>query len=318
MKNKNIVIIVLTLPFLMQSAYIWAAADTGDQASGGGYFYDKLLANGLLLFAGLAIIGAFIALFQLLNIMIKAQQIRIYEEQGITEYLKEVKKPKESFWNKLYKRWTNVVPIEKEKDILMDHNYDGIKELDNSLPPWWVAMFYITIAFAVVYMTYHHFSGYGLSSSEKYEQEMEQAEEAVQAYLAKQANLVDETNVEMLTDAADLEAGKIIFDTQCAVCHGQMGEGGIGPNMTDDYWLHGGSIQDIFKTVKYGMPDKGMVSWKSQLSAGDMAKVSSYIKTLVGTNPPNQKEPQGELYQEQVENEAVQDTTDNKAIGMAQ
>jgi cytochrome c oxidase cbb3-type subunit 3 len=119
----------------------------------------------------------------------------------------------------------------------------------------------------------------------------------------------------VLSDQADLEAGKIIFNTQCAVCHGTMGEGGIGPNMTDQYWIHGGSIKDIFKTVKYGVPEKGMISWKSQLSAGDMAKVSSYILTLVGTNPPNQKEPQGELYQEQVETEA-QDTTGSQAIGM--
>jgi cytochrome c oxidase cbb3-type subunit 3 len=315
MKNKNIAFILVTFMLLLQSAQVWAAADT--EQGGGSYFYDNFLATGLLLFAGLAIVGAFWAIFQLLNIMVKVQQIRIYEEKGMTEFLKEVKKPKESMWQRLYKRWTNVVPIEKEKDVLMDHNYDGIRELDNSLPPWWVAMFYITIAFAVVYMTYNHFAGYGLSSAEKYEREMEEAQEEVQAYLAKQANLVDETNVEVLTDQADLEAGKIIFNTQCAVCHGTMGEGGIGPNMTDQYWIHGGSIKDIFRTVKYGVPDKGMISWKSQLSAGDMAKVSSYILTLVGTDPPNQKEPQGELYQEQVEME-VQDTTGSQAVGMVQ
>lgn len=312
MKNKNIAFIIVTLSLLMQSAQVWAAAET--EQGGGSYFYDKFLANGLLLFAGLAVLAALWALFQLLSIMVKVQQIRIYEEQGMTEFLKEVKKPRKNMWQTLYKRWTNVVPIEKEKDILMDHNYDGIRELDNSLPPWWVAMFYITIGFAVVYMTYNHFSGYGMSSTEKYELEMEKAEEAVQAYLSKQANLVDESNVEMLTDQADLDAGKIIFDTQCAVCHGTMGEGGIGPNMTDQYWVHGGSIKDVFRTVKYGVPEKGMISWKSQLSAGDMAKVSSYILTLVGTNPPNQKDPEGELYQEQVEVE----TSDSTAIGMVQ
>jgi cytochrome c oxidase cbb3-type subunit 3 len=199
----------------------------------------------------------------------------------------------------------------------MDHNYDGIRELDNSLPPWWVAMFYLTIGFAFVYIGYMHFSDYGLSSIQEYELEMEQAEEAVQAYLSRQSNLVDESNVEMLTDQADLEAGKIIFQTQCAVCHGTMGEGGIGPNMTDNYFIHGGTIKDAFKTVKYGVPEKGMISWSSQLSAGDMAKVSSYILTLVGTNPPNQKEPQGELFQQQVETEA-QDTTGSQAIGMIQ
>ncbi len=313
MKNKNIAFILVTFIFLMQSAQMWAQTEQ----EGGSYFYDKFLANGLLLIAGLAILAAFWALFQLLNIMVKVQQIRIYEEQGMTEFLEEVKKPKKNMWQTLYKRWTNVVPLEKEKDVLMDHDYDGIRELDNSLPPWWVAMFYITIAFAVVYFGYNHLTGYGLSSTEKYELEMEKAEEQVQAYLARQSNLVDESNVEALTDQADLDAGKVIFDTQCAVCHGTMGEGGIGPNMTDNYWIHGGSIKDIFRTVKYGVPEMGMISWKSQLSAGDMAKVSSYILTLVGTNPPNQKEPQGELYQEQVEMEA-QDTTSSEAIGMVQ
>ncbi len=312
MKNKKIAYILIAVPVLMLSAVTWVSAQGGSL-----YFYDKFLAYGMIVIGGLAILGAFYALIRLLNIMVRIQQIRIYEEEGLTEFLEEAKKPQKSMWKKLYKRWTNVVPIEKEKDILMDHNYDGIRELDNSLPPWWVAMFYITIAFGVVYIGYHHFSSYGKSSAERYELEMEKAEEAVQAFLSKQANLVDESNVKMLTDEASLEAGKLIFDAQCAVCHGFNGEGGIGPNMTDDYWLHGGSIKDIFITVKYGVPAKGMVSWKALLSASDMAKVSSYIKTLVGTDPPNQKEAQGELYQEQVEVE-TQDSTATQAVGMAQ
>jgi cytochrome c oxidase cbb3-type subunit 3 len=124
-----------------------------------------------------------------------------------------------------------------------------------------------------------------------------QAEEEVAEYLATRADLVDEKSVVTLTDEAALDKGKTIFISYCAACHGTQGEGGVGPNMTDNYWIHGGDIKDLFRVVKYGVPEKGMISWKSQLSPVQMQQVSSYILTLVGTNPPNQKEPQGELYE---------------------
>ncbi|MEL7118739.1 MAG: cbb3-type cytochrome c oxidase N-terminal domain-containing protein [Bacteroidota bacterium] len=318
MKNKNLKYFLMTVPFMLLSVATWAAAGTEEQGSDP-YFYDRFLAYGLFLFGGLAILGAVLALFQLLNIMVKVQQIRIYQENGLTEYLDEMKKPTESFWKKQYKRWTNVVPVAQEQDIMLDHDYDGIHELDNSLPPWWVALFYITIFFAVVYMTYYHFSGMGASSAQAYEMEMEQAEAAVADYLSRQANLVDETNATILEGESDLAMGETIFQTSCATCHGMLGEGGIGPNFTDEYWIHGGDIKDIFKTIKYGVPEKGMISWKSQLSAGDMHKVASYITTLVGTDPPNQKEAQGELYtpEEVPAAEAnPQDSTQNQTLGM--
>jgi len=115
-------------------------------------------------------------------------------------------------------------------------------------------------------------------------------------YLSKQASNINESNIEMLMGAADLEAGKKVFNTLCAVCHRTDGGGLVGPNLTDQYWIHGGSIQDVFRTVKYGVPDKGMISWKEQLSPVQMAQVSSYILTLAGTNPADPKEPQGILY----------------------
>ena len=299
MKNKALKTLSLMLPMLLFSAVALAQEAEGGAADP--YFYDNFLFWSLAALAGTVIVAAITALFHLLNVMVKVNQIRIYQEMGIEAYEKEVSKAKEPFWDRLYKRWTKAVPVEKEQDVMLDHNYDGIKELDNSLPPWWVAMFYITIGFAVVYMTYYHFTDAGPGSAEEYEMEMERAEKAVQAYLATQANLVDETNVTALTEAADLETGKNIFNANCAACHGTLGEGGVGPNMTDNYWIHGGSIQDIFKTVKYGVPEKGMIAWKSQLSAADMHKVSSYILTLKGTNPPNAKEPQGDLYEPQAD-----------------
>ncbi len=280
--------------------------------------YGQWFSYGLLALAIVVIIAAIIALFQLLSIMIKIQQIRIYEEAGLEAFLEETRKPKVNFWNQMYDRWTKVVPVEKEEDILMDHNYDGIKELDNRLPPWWVALFYVTIIFAVGYMTYFHFSGMGMSSSEAYRVEMAQAEEETRAFLARQTNAVDENTVTMLTNERDLAQGATIFQTNCVACHGQLAEGTqIGPNLTDEYWLHGGGIQNIFKTVKYGVPEKGMISWKAQLRPVEMQQVSSYILSLQGGNPPNAKDPQGEKWVPAPAEEEEAAGEENAVLGMA-
>jgi cytochrome c oxidase cbb3-type subunit 3 len=311
MRNKALKTLSVMLPLLLISVAAWAqdAAEAGSNP----YFYDTFLAWSLVALAGVVVVAALGALFYLLNVMVKVNQIRIYQEMGIEAYQEAVSEQGPSFWERMYKKWTDAVPVEKEQDVMLDHNYDGIKELDNSLPPWWVAMFYLTIGFAVVYMTYYHFTDAGAGSAEEYEMEMERAEKAVAAYLATQANLIDETNVTPLVDEDALAAGQTIYNNNCAACHGMQGEGGVGPNMTDKYWIHGGDIKDVFSTIKYGVPEKGMISWKAQLSAADMHKVSSYILTMQGTNPPNAKEPQGELYEPQADNGAESPATDSTA-----
>ncbi|HQU52955.1 MAG TPA: c-type cytochrome, partial [Saprospiraceae bacterium] len=130
----------------------------------------------------------------------------------------------------------------------------------------------------------------------EYEMAMKEAKQQVAEYVAAQGNLVDETNVTARTDDAALAQGKDIWIANCVACHGANGEGGVGPNMTDKYWIHGGDIKNIFNTIKYGVPEKGMISWQTQLSPSAMADVASYILTLQGTNPPNAKAPQGDLY----------------------
>lgn len=220
------------------------------------------------------------------------------------------------FWRRFWNRLNDSVPVAQEATVMTDHSYDGIRELDNRLPPWWLYGFYVTIIFAVVYLLNFHVFKTGKLQEDEYEAEMLQAEQEVATYLASLDNLIDESTVTLTTEEADLAVGMEIFKSKCAACHGQQGEGGVGPNFTDQYWLHGGDIQSIFKTVKYGVPSKGMISWESQLIPKQMQQVASYIYTLEGTNPPNGKEPQGELFLREgteSESEAAPVTPDSTA-----
>jgi len=190
---------------------------------------------------------------------------------------------------------TQSTPISEESKILMDHEYDGIRELNNKLPPWFVALFYGTIIFAVVYMVNYHIIGDGNVMEDEYAAEVKKAKIEQQLH-AKSGTMIDEENVTQLTDAASLANGKKIFKKNCVACHGQNGEGLIGPNLTDDYWIHGGGIKNVFHTIKYGVPAKGMLSWEAQLSPVQIQEVGSYVLSLRGTNPPNPKAPQGKLW----------------------
>lgn len=186
---------------------------------------------------------------------------------------------------------TTIMTGKAKDEIHSHHDFDGIQEYDNDLPPWWKTMFYASIVFAVGYMLHYHVFMTGALQTEEYETEMEQAA-LLAALTPDDPNAV--TNYEALTDAAALASGKSIFDTNCAACHGQEGQGTVGPNLTDEYWLHGGDVNEIFKTVKYGVPSKGMVPWQGKLTKDQMLEVSSYILSLHGSNPANAKEPQGE------------------------
>lgn len=193
--------------------------------------------------------------------------------------------------NKLWLGLAGLRPIEEEKDMMTDHEFDGIRELDNPVPIWFNALFYGTIVFGLIYLFIYQFSGIGLNQDQEYAVEMEKAEIAKQEYLAKSANQVDESSV--VFDLASAPAGKAVFMANCAACHGGNGEGGIGPNLADRFWIHGGEIKDIFKTVKYGVPEKGMVPWEQTLTPAQIAEVSSYIVTLRDTNPANGKVAEG-------------------------
>jgi cytochrome c oxidase cbb3-type subunit 3 len=202
------------------------------------------------------------------------------------------------WWKSLDAKWmTKAVPLEKEADILLDHDYDGIKELDNALPPWWKYGFYFTLVVAVIYIMNYHVLGIGMNPEQEYAAQMEEGKRVEEAYKAKTKNLVDENNVTM-ADAAGVAEGKKAFLATCIACHGKDGEGGIGPNLVDDYWIHGGSMNDIYKTIKLGYPEKGMQSWQSMFNPVQIKELSSFVKSLKGTKPANPKAPQGDLYKE--------------------
>ena len=206
---------------------------------------------------------------------------------------------KPSSFKKWWDNFNKLKPIQEEASIDLGHDYDGIRELDNRLPPWWLYGFFLCILFAVVYLWQHQVSHSAPNAIEEYQTSVAEAAVAKEAYLAKSKNSVDENTVKLLTDADDLASGKKIFSTVCAACHLADGGGIVGPNLTDDYWIHGGSIQDIFKTLKYGWPEKGMKSWKDDYSPVQLAQIASFVKSLHGTKPATPKEPQGELYKEE-------------------
>jgi cytochrome c oxidase cbb3-type subunit 3 len=202
--------------------------------------------------------------------------------------------------------------MEEEAKIDTGHSYDGIRELDNVTPPWFTTAFLLTIVFGLVYLYRYHVAHSAPLQVEEFKTEMAVAEADKVKFLATQSNNVDESNVKEL-GAADIAEGKKIFTEKCVACHQAHGgsmPGGVGPNLTDDYWLHGGSIVDVFKTIKYGWPEKGMISWKDQMTPNQMAQTASFVLSLKGTNPPNAKEPQGELYTAVAA--AAKDTTTTK------
>lgn len=194
--------------------------------------------------------------------------------------------------------WTNrSVPVEKEETILLDHNYDGIKELDNHLPPWWKWLFVGTVIWGAFYLfSYHVINSMPLQTAE-YETELTVAAE--QARLARKdagESKIDETNVTVTAEVVALQDGKETFQSICASCHKADGGGDIGPNLTDAYWKHGGDIKSIFKVVQNGVTGTNMVAWGASMSPEKIRNVSSYLLTLQGTNPPNGKKPEGDLY----------------------
>lgn len=292
------VIMLLGLSFLSQVA---SAQDAAANAVKEIPNYGGLSENTYYIFLTVLLIEVIVILFL-------AFFIRKMYTELLPEKIKHAgeKSKLAAWWSSLDKKiFTKAIPVEKEADVLLDHDYDGIKELDNSLPPWWKYGFYITVVVGFIYLLNFHVFGIGLNPAQEYNAEMENARIKKEIYEANNKDRIDESNVPMA--AADgIQAGKNLFETNCAACHLKDGGGSVGPNLTDDYWLHKGSLTDIYKTIKLGYADKGMQSWSSTFSPKEISFLASYIKTLRGTKPLTPKAQQGEFYVDEV---AGADTT---------
>ncbi|MBL9139347.1 MAG: c-type cytochrome [Verrucomicrobiales bacterium] len=179
----------------------------------------------------------------------------------------------------------------KDQDpLLLPHEADGIRELDNKLPRWWVWLFYLTTAFAAIYLVYYHVLKAGDLQAAEYTKEMERGDKIKSVALARFEEGLG--SMQPATDQAILTQGQQTFMTLCAPCHRPDAGGLVGPNLTDDYWIHGPKFSDNLKVIWNGVPEKGMVMWKGVLQPQDIHAVASYIYTLRGTKPPNPKPPE--------------------------
>ncbi len=192
-------------------------------------------------------------------------------------------------------KMNNFKSKENEANLDTGHNYDGIRELDNPAPGWFQAAFALSILFAIIYLYRYHVSHSAPLQIEEYEIAMEKAEREHAEYLKSAGEQIDENNVTLLS-GGDIENGKTVYLANCSPCHGQNGEGVAAPNLTDKYWLHGGSLSDIFKSIKYGWVDKGMKSWKDDLKPKEIAQVSSFIVSLRNKNLPSSRPQEGTEY----------------------
>lgn len=225
------------------------------------------------------------------NVILRLQG---YTAAEIAEYMQPVKKEKKPKKEDVWIKLLSLKPMSEEKSILIEHDYDGIQELNNPTPAWFMWLFYSTIVFAVCYLLIYHVLGIGQLQYDEYKTEMAQADIAKKEFLSKAANQVDENSVKLVANPAVLASGQAIFKQTCSPCHGEYAQGNVGPNLTDDYWLHGSKINDLFKIIKYGVAAKGMPNWEKQLSPKQISDVSNYVKSLHGTNPANPKPPQGD------------------------
>ncbi len=184
-----------------------------------------------------------------------------------------------------------------EKDKLLDHDYDGIKEQDNPLPGWWLATFYLTIAFGAAYYIYYELAG-GPSSVEELASDIESTKLEAKSKQSPLPEITPEAILATVSSNSAHTVGKTAYQERCSTCHGDKGQGGIGPNLTDKFWIHGGGTLDIYNSISKGVLDKGMPAWSALLKPEELSAVAGYVITLKGTTPSGAKAPQGVEYKE--------------------
>ncbi|WP_306643667.1 cbb3-type cytochrome c oxidase N-terminal domain-containing protein [Sanyastnella coralliicola] len=247
-------------------------------------------------FWGFATVNLFLMFFALIQVRIlRGLTKKIAGLDNVAEPAYVPEEERTPAWEVIWRKLNDHREIKDEKDILLNHNYDGIRELDNNLPPWWKWGFYVSIVFGVFYLIHFHVTKTGALPQEELAIAIEEGEAEVEAYLARMATNVDETSVSYVLADDRIAQGKAVFNKNCVTCHREDLGGKNGPNLADAYWLHGGSIKDVFKTIKYGIPTKGMKSWKADLTPVQIQNVATYILSMQGTNPADAKDPQGDF-----------------------
>ena len=253
----------------------------------------ELLISALLITSVLVLVVSILVL-KVIRIFVQQQNplVLSQESERVDSLQQQPVAVKPSLWNRIM----GLRPISEEKDLMMEHEFDGIAELDNPTPAWFMVLFYGTMIFAVVYMFSYHVMDWGKLQEQEYADELKQAEEDKIALLMKpgnKSNKINENNVEQSSDPQVLQAGGALFKNACAACHGDNAQGLVGPNLTDEFWLHGGTIKEIFKTIKYGVPEKGMISWEKTMNAKQISDIANYILSIQGSKPAGAKAPQG-------------------------
>lgn len=276
------------------------------EESAGGVLANLTEVEVLLLVAlGLLILLALLVLVVAIYVV---SFLRLVGADGKEKAAVEDKKKEGSLWARLNRRFVSgeLVPVGQEKDIMLDHSYDGISELDNHMPPWLKYTFYGTIGFAVVYVMHYLVLGTGALQLDEYQAELAEAEALTEERSLLATSSIDENTAVLVSGDAELENGELLYVQNCSPCHAKDGGGTVGPNLTDEYWIHGGSVKDIFSVIKYGVQEKGMIPWEGKLKPEEIQNVASYILTLQGTTPANPKEPQGDKYEREAsEQEAL-------------
>ena len=270
----------------------WATEHFADSGQEGYAILEQPVLLVFLAVALLFLIGLEIILNAVENTMFQT-----LSEEAKLRFMKERElRLKPYRWRNIYQKLMNSRPASEERDLELDHNYDGIKELDNSLPPWWLYSFYASIIFAAGYLVYYHFLD-GPGQYVEYQQEVAAAKIALEQYKKNSPELIDAESVTLLTQAEDLEAGAALFQTNCMACHAADGGGGIGPNLVDEHWILGGGIKNIFQVISEGgRAGKGMVAWKSILKPIEIQQLASYVVSLEGTEVANPKDPEGDIW----------------------
>jgi cytochrome c oxidase cbb3-type subunit III len=234
-----------------------------------------------------------IYLLRVIRFLARQNEMARAEKAGV----KYVAQP--SIVEKLWQDLNASVPVAKEQDIDLGHSYDGIRELDNHLPPWWKGLFYACVIWGIGYLIVYHVTDSLPLSLGEYQNELTLADENAKALKAsKPAEVIDENTLLYKEDADLISKGRTVYvSNNCGSCHRADGGGNtIGPNLTDAYWLHGGSIKNIYSTINAGVLEKGMPAWGKVMSASDVRNVAFYIMSLQGSNLKDSKAPQGELY----------------------